>query len=147
MTKEEKNEYNITGLLSDLLPSKDPFWRRFFVWWIVFNWRLVYITLFVGIDNVFYTKLDYLRHERFLLFDTQKDISYIFLTFVFGILLPYMATKIYYKKWFQRNIIHPIYETYAVSESNKSNILEKTAQVDRENIYYEKLKKHIKKIL
>lgn len=122
---------NMTQLIESYLPSKNPFWRRFLVFWFIFNWRLVYITFFVDTSSIAnITKLAYLEKERFLFISDPNPGVYFLASFLFGFLLPYLAVKIYYHEYFYKNVIHDVNQSFKKRNKEEEDILSTELEVE-----------------
>lgn len=126
--------------LETYLPSKDPFWRRFSLFWLLFNWRYIYVlledsSLFSGNSRILYVSS--IREKNLLSFSGLEngitDFWMIVWNVSFTIILPFIFVHLYYS-YFHDWFIKPIYKKFNKVKTQKDEDLSDRVSQEFKNI-------------
>lgn len=128
-----------TEFLDQYLPSKDPFWRRFILFWFLFNWRYIYV-LFE--DSVLFnnsSRIEYvsqIRSDALIsiipnwIYDFQYGVDkgwLVIWNFFFSLIFPILLTRLYYP-YIHALITGDTYRQFKFIEKKKIDLFNETTE-------------------
>jgi|GEM_PF-3039794 len=117
---------SLTSILEDRISS--PFYGSFLFSWMIWNWKIIYLTLFVSQTSIApYTKIEYIEKQYL---NAPHLIIYPFLSAIFLILaMPYFSNLLFRVHLYYENDCRQRKEKY---DSQKRLTIEQTAQIRTE---------------